>query len=204
MKGATVLIVIMMMVILWSIVGKPNAIVCAIAPTMAIFYLAFGRPHDCAGFESGEADDIPANYEATPDPALDICAEHAPADPWHPTDMPATISPSRLADIAKENACALNELYGRRSSGSIDDRLLVHKQRIGDRDRQATISQVRSRRNNVMEPYFRQELSERNSERWWEADNRIVRFGNKQWNDTVPMNRDLLEDENVDGIYGQL
>lgn len=207
MKASSILIVILAMVILSAMIDKPNAAMCAIAPVVTLFYLAFWRPHRCDGFSSVLEPEIMGTHgladESTPDPALNVCAERSPPDAWHPETRPSVVSPEQLAAIAKENACALNELYGRRSNGSIDSALYVHKQRIGDRDRQATINQVKGRRNNVYEPYYRQELSERNSERWWEADNLLVRSADKRWLDTVPMNRDLLRDENVDGIYGR-
>jgi hypothetical protein len=203
---ALVLIIIMAMVIMASMIWKPNMAMCSIVPVAAIFFVALRSGGDISGFTEPpgvDPDPVGLTYEATPDPSLDTCREHAPPDPWHPKGPPDAVSAERMAGLRRDNATALNELYGRRYNGTVDNALWAHKQRIGDRDHQATINQIKGRRNNVYEPYYRQELSERNSERWWEPDNRLVMQANKRWMDTVDMNRDLLRDANVDGIYSQ-
>jgi hypothetical protein len=103
--------------------------------------------------------------------------------------------------IAQSHLFSLNQIYGRRSAGSIDNALYAHKQRIGDRDRQATINQVRGRRTNVYEPYYRQELSEHASKRWWEPDDVLVTKLEKRQLETIPMGRHILPNEDLDGIY---
>ena len=121
-----------------------------------------------------------------------------PAPVYHKPDDAAH------ARISKSNALAINELYGRRStSGTMDAALYVHKQRIGDRDRQATYNQVRSRRNNSIEPYYRQELSEHAAKRWWDNEDVIVTKLDRRQMDTIDMGRFSNGDSDLDGIYGQ-
>lgn len=107
------------------------------------------------------------------------------------------------ARISKSNALAIGELYGRRSAGTMDNAIYVHAQRIADRDRQATYNQIRSRRNNVYEPFYRQSLSEHASKRWWEPEDVLVTKLNKRQMDTIDMGRFSNEDSDLDGIYGQ-
>lgn len=130
----------------------------------------------------------------SPGPCAEQRNEPAPLPPADATTLEA---------ISRSNLFSLNQIYGRRYGGTIDDALYVHKQRIGDRDRQATINQVRSRRNNVYEPYYRQELSEHNSKRWWEPDDVLVTKLERRQLDTIDMGRSAVWDADIDGIYGQ-
>ncbi len=109
------------------------------------------------------------------------------------------------ARISKSNGIAIGNLYGRRSvAGTMDNALYVHKQRIGDRERQSIINQIKSRRNNVYEPMYRQELSEANSVRWWEDNESVlVTKMDKKQQDTIDMGRFGNGDSDLDGIYGQ-
>ncbi len=103
--------------------------------------------------------------------------------------------------IAQSNAATVRELYGRRTAGSIDNALYVHKQRIGDRDRQATINQVRGRRGNVYEPYYRQELSDHASKRWWEPESVLAMKLDKRQLNTLDMNQFADNEYDLDGVY---
>jgi hypothetical protein len=105
------------------------------------------------------------------------------------------------ARISKSNKLAVSELYGRRYGGTMDNALYVHKQRIGDRDRQATINQIRGRRNNVYEPYYRQELSEHSVKRWWDNEDVLTTKLDKRQLSTIDMGRFNLDDSDMDGIY---
>jgi hypothetical protein len=84
----------------------------------------------------------------------------------------------------------------------MDDALYKHKQRIGDRDRQANYNQVRGRRNNVYEPYFRQELSEQSATRWWglNEDVMVTKLNKRQLN-TIDMGQSYVDQYDTDGIY---
>ena len=124
-----------------------------------------------------------------------------PPPPAYPKPDDAT-----RARISKSNALAIGELYGRRSTaGALDNAMYVHNQRIGDRERQSIINQIKSRRNNVYEPMYRQELSEANSSRWWEDNESVlVTKMDKRQQDTIDMGRFSNGDSDLDGIYGQV
>ncbi len=126
------------------------------------------------------------------------CAEQRTEEPPMPSPNAQT-----LALMSKSNKESLNQIYGQRYAGTVDDALLAHKKRIGDRDRRATVIQVRARRNNVMEPYYRQELSEHNSVRWWEPDDALTTVVGKRQLDTLEMGRSAIWNADNDGYYPQ-
>lgn len=109
---------------------------------------------------------------------------------------------SKFAQIKKSNQLAVREIFGRRYGGTMDNALYKHKQRIGDRDRQATINQIRARRNNVYEPYYRQELSEaERSGAWWNNDDILTTKLAHHQLSTIDMGRFNQPDSDLDGIY---
>jgi hypothetical protein len=108
------------------------------------------------------------------------------------------------ARISKSNALAIGELYGRRSAGTMDNATYIHTQRIGDRERQSIINQIKSRRNNVYEPMYRQELSENSTLPWWGQNEDVLATKlDKRQMDTIDMGRFSNGDSDLDGIYGQ-
>lgn len=107
-----------------------------------------------------------------------------------------------LMKIKKSNKLAVGEVFGRRYGGTMDNALYKHKQRIGDRDRQATINQIRARRNNVYEPYYRQELAEAERSRgWWNNDDILTTKLDHHQLATIDMGRFNMPESDMDGIY---
>jgi Ca2+/Na+ antiporter len=120
-----------------------------------------------------------------------------PAEPTWTSPNDAT-----LARIKKSNQLAVREVFGRRYGGTMDNALYKHKQRIGDRDRQATINQIRARRNNVYEPYYRQELAEAERSRgWWNNDDILTTKLDHHQLATIDMGRFNGGESDMDGIY---
>lgn len=120
-----------------------------------------------------------------------------PAEPeW------AAPNDAAIARIKKSNQLAVREVFGRRYGGTMDNALYKHKQRIGDRDRQATINQIRARRNNVYEPYYRQELAEAERSRgWWNNDDILTTKLDHHQLATIDMGRFNGGESDMDGIY---
>lgn len=150
-----------------------------------------------AGSSSGDDGKIPS-FDEHPTWVNELWKDQRPPDPVFKTP---TDKQEKLID--ESNRRAVGEVYGRRYGGTMDNALYVHKQRIGDRQRQAIINQVRGRRNNVYEPYYRQELSEHASKRWWENDDVLVTKLDKRQLSTIDMGRFNLDDADMDGIYDQ-
>lgn len=149
------------------------------------------------------ADNSPifSGSKVNPDVFTKLNASQRPEAPAYPKPDDAA-----RARISKSNALAVGELYGRRSTaGTMDAALYVHKQRIGDRDRQATINQIRGRRANTYESYYRQELSEaERSGGWWkDNDDVLVTKLEKRQIDSIDMGRFSNGDSDLDGTYGQ-
>lgn len=123
--------------------------------------------------------------------------DQRPPEPEWPAPSDTTI-----ARIKKSNQLAVQEVFGRRYGGTMDNALYKHKQRIGDRDRQATINQIRARRNNVYEPYYRQELAEAERSRgWWNNDDILTTKLDHHQLATIDMGRFNNSESDMDGIY---
>ncbi len=194
-------ILALIIIIIVAIIRKPNVITLMSGAFIAILWLAvMARRQSRDGFDPAtEPPDISMSekhndYSASP------CEEHRA----EPAPLPESKTDAVNALISKSNRFSLDQIYGRRYMGTIDNALYAHKQRIGDRDRQATIAQVRARRNNVYEPYFRQELSEENSVRWWEPDDVLNTLFDKRQLDTIDMGRSAVWNADIDGIYPPL
>jgi hypothetical protein len=87
------------------------------------------------------------------------------------------------------NKLALDQMYGRHGS-NVDDKMSEHRQRIGDRDHKATVAQIKGRRNNSMEPYYRQELEQYGSKKWWNPDTVLMRKATKKQKKTIMIGPD--------------
>lgn len=159
----------------------------------------FDGSGDAASVSPAPEDDSPGKIVTAANADL-LTKDQRPAEPVY-----GTMSTNDRNRISKSNKLAVSELYGRRYGGTMDNALYVHKQRIGDRDRQAIINQVRGRRNNVYEPYYRQELSEaERSGGWWkDNDDVLVTKMDKRQRETIDMGRFNSNESDMDGIYDQ-
>lgn len=90
--------------------------------------------------------------------------------------------------ISEKNLYIIDQVYGNKMN-TTTNLTTKHNMRIGDRDRKATIAQIKGRRTNTYEPYYRQELSEHSSKRWWEPDDVLVRMLPEHQMNTIPMGR---------------
>lgn len=112
----------------------------------------------------------------------------------NPNDTFVSHTPNS-SSISEKNRYAIDQVYGNKMN-TTTNLTTKHNMRIGDRDRKAIIAQVKGRRANTYEPYYRQELSEHGSKRWWEPEDVLVRMlPDKQMN-TIPMGR--FTDENTE------
>lgn len=160
--GAVVIIAIIM-VILFAIIYDPSSITYVIIAICMLLYMATIKnpiPEEVAV--------VVEDPVIAPPPPEEKEKEKEKAE-----EAPNT-NDDAMTEISDANRFALDQVYGRKGN-NIDNKMTEHKKRIGDRDRQATISQIKSRRQNVYEPYYRQELSEHGSKRWWEPDDVLVR-----------------------------
>jgi hypothetical protein len=92
--------------------------------------------------------------------------------------------------MSDSNKIALDQMYGRRGGVTVDDKMTKHRQRIGDRDHKATVAQIKGRRNNSMEPYYRQELEHHGSKRWWDPDTVLMHKATKKQKETIMIGPD--------------
>lgn len=88
--------------------------------------------------------------------------------------------------IAIQNKKAMDDIYSDQKMNTIDHKVSKFNQRIGDRDRKAIIAQIKGRRNPSMEPYYRQELEDQGTVRWWDNEDVIVRMVNPNQLATIP------------------
>jgi hypothetical protein len=201
-------------IILVSMIQNPTPIRLLAGAMVGILYNIYAihfRKQNCEISQTKNGPVPPSSLATTATELPDVSnseksGEYSPSPCAEQRNESATFPPpdeKTRAAISQSNLFSLNQIYGRRYGGTIDDALYVHKQRIGDRDRQATINQVKSRRNNVYEPYYRQELSEHNSKRWWEPDDVLVTKLDRRQLDTIDMGRSGVWDADIDGIYGQ-
>ena len=97
-------------------------------------------------------------------------------------------SKTDMQAISHSNKMALHKLYNRNVS-TVDDKMLDHRKRIGGRDKNAVITQIRSRRNNSMEPYYRQELSQHGNSKWWDVESILSRKATPSQQSTIMKGR---------------
>jgi hypothetical protein len=86
-----------------------------------------------------------------------------------------------------KNLYELDKMYGLRNCENADDKITKFKKRIGDREHKAAIIQSRGRRNNSIEPYYREELSAWGASRWWEPDTVLMRKATPEQMATIQM-----------------
>lgn len=150
-------IVSIIIIILFCIIYDPSTVVC-VALAISILITMIKR---ISLPISGTDIFIPSTYK----PAV-------PVKP-PPTKEEAAIYDAKsdhgMANMSDENRWALDQLYGRRGT-PINDRMTEHYKRIGSRDEKAVVTQIRARRNNSVEPFYRQELSQHANKRWWDPD----------------------------------
>lgn len=149
------------------------------------------------GSDAAPEPNVMAKPDGDPTTWASLDDDQRPAEPvW------AASNDARTAQIKKSNQLAVSGVFGRRYGGTMDNALYKHKQRIGDRDRQATINQIRARRNNVYEPYYRQELAESERSRgWWNNDDILTTKMDHRQLATVDMGRFNNPESDMDGIY---
>ena len=173
----TVAIIAIIMVILFNAIYDPRSITYVIIAILILFALA-SRKHEHATSTPVVLDDEPIieDNDDEPDEQMD--------EPDEKKDEPDEKKDENMDKMSESNRWSLEQLYGRRGS-PMDDRITKHKQRIGDRDRKATITQIRARRNNAMEPYYRQELSQHGNKRWWDPDPILSRKATPEQQSTI-------------------
>lgn len=88
--------------------------------------------------------------------------------------------------ITTQNKKAMDDIYSDQKMNTIDHKVSKFNQRIGDRDRNAIIAQIKGRRNPTMEPYYRQELEDQGTVRWWDNEDVMVRMVNPNQMATIP------------------
>ena len=88
--------------------------------------------------------------------------------------------------IATQNKKAMDDIYSDQKMNTIDHKVSKFNQRIGDRDRRAIITQIKGRRNPTMEPYYRQEMEDQGTVRWWDNEDVMVRMVNSNQMATIP------------------
>lgn len=202
------------LILLTVLVSRMRGETIAILGTlMFLFLMCSKRFHSKSKSDDEAADGMDSGTESavappepnvmtvsTADPAAwaSLNEDQRPKEPEWGAANAATI-----AHIKKSNQLAVREVFGRRYGGTMDNALYKHKQRIGDRDRQATINQIRARRNNVYEPYYRQELAEaERSGGWWKDNDDVLttKLDHRQLS-TIDMGRFNNNDSDLDGIY---
>lgn len=212
--GVFAFALVLMTVLISRMSGETIALLGA---SLFLFFMCSKRFHSTSKSEEGtdgmsdadeSADSAPTpvvvyepNVMTKPpgDPASwsSIDDDQRPAEPTWAAPNAATV-----ARIKKSNALAVQGVFGRRYGGTMDNALYKHKQRIGDRDRQATINQIKARRNNVYEPYYRQELAEAERSRgWWNNDDILTTKLDHHQLATIDMGRFNGGDSDMDGIY---
>jgi hypothetical protein len=205
--GAFVIAILLLAVLAMKMDGETLALIGACMLFFIICRREMRDKSDMPTSEGFEDSSAQSNVQPEPDvPSRVVTAEHSdllakdqrPPEPVYPG-----MDDTARARVMKSNRLAVSELYGRRHAGTMDNALYVHKQRIGDRDRQATINQIRSRRNNVYEPYYRQELSEaERSGGWWkDNDDVLMQKLERRQLATIDMGRFNLDDRDMTGIY---
>jgi hypothetical protein len=167
-------IIVMIMVIIFSMIHDPSSIACVIFAIFVLFSIVSLKT------KQDTSCDVPMVEEKYDDPSnLEDNSQHEES-----VDNINDINDESMQTLSDANKYALDQLYGRRGT-SIDDKMTGHKKRIGDRDRQATISQIRGRRNNSLEPYYRQELSQHGAKRWWDPDTVLSRKATSEQMKTI-------------------
>jgi flagellar biosynthesis component FlhA len=161
------------MVIIFSIISDTASVSCIMLSVLILLAASsLQKKHDTFS-------DIPMVEEK------DIISKDHQA-PQQAESMQAPQQSESMQEMSDANKYALDQMYGRRGT-SIDDKMTEHRKRIGDRDRKATIAQIRGRRNNSLEPYYRQELSQHGSKRWWDPDPVLMRKASGEQMKTIMM-----------------
>lgn len=165
----TVAIIAIIMVILFAIVYDPSSIYYVISAICMLLYMASLK-------------------KPVPEEKPVVIAEPpiTKVKPSSTNEKEPDTNDDALINISESNRYALDQLYGRKCN-NMDSKMTEHKKRIGDRDRKATIAQIKGRRQNVYEPYYRQELEEHSNKRWWEPDTAIIMNADKNHMRTVQM-----------------
>ena len=171
-------VIAIIMVVIFAMVYDPMSITYVIIAIGLLWCLASSKPKNI-----GKPVTIPDAHPVAPE-------EHV-EEPKKPV-----IADDKMTQMSEANLYSLDQVYGHRYAGSVDNRIVEHNKRIGDRDRQATINQIKGRRNNVYEPYYRQELSEIGSKRWWDNDTVISRKAVDNWMDLIMTGRHAREGDN--------
>lgn len=158
----SVAIIAIIMVVLFCVLYDPGAITYVILAILILFALAAKKPKKKVATTTTVID-IPAEKKEVVEP---------------PSETDAAIHDAKtdesMAQMSEANRWALDQLYGRRGT-PIDDRMTEHHKRIGSREEKAIVTQIRARRNNSMEPFYRQELSQHGNKRWWDPDPVLAR-----------------------------
>ena len=171
------LLLLIVLTIAAILIGGEIGILGAIGAA-AFFYLR-DEPDSARNTHKMTMAPLPEPEESAP-PEEENPAEEQPEEPVEePAPKGETFKDKQAKEDKKhkalyeENRYALDQLYNR-GGKTIDSEMTKHRQRIGDRDRQAIIAQATWRRNNTYEPYYRQELSDHHTKRWWEPDQAII------------------------------
>lgn len=90
--------------------------------------------------------------------------------------------------ISEKNRSVLDNLT-EQDINSATNRTSIQNQTRGDRERQSLIRSIRGRRAPTWEAYFREELSDHNSKRWWEPEPMLMRKATPKQKLTVDTSR---------------
>lgn len=176
-------IIAMIMVIIFSIIHNPSNVSYVVFAAFVLFsIMSLKTKHDTPNNTSNDVS-IVEEKDIVLLEEQDNKAEPVEHEEQSITSIDA-IDDESMQTMSDANKYALDQMYGRRGT-SIDDKMTEHRKRIGDRDRQATISQIRGRRNNSLEPYYRQELSQHGSKRWWDPDTVLIRKASSEQMKTI-------------------
>ena len=165
-------IIAIIMVILFSIIYDPSSITYVILAILMLFAMASKSPKR----KEDTVLDVSIAEEKEEEEEVTLPKPEQPP--------PETKKDESFQTISDANRYALDQMYGRRGT-SIDDKMTAHRQRIGDRDRKATIAQIKGRRNNALEPYYRQELSQHGAKKWWDPDSVLIRKATSEQMKTI-------------------
>jgi hypothetical protein len=152
-QAGAVVIIAIIMIILFAIVYDPSSITYVIVAICMLLYMA--------------------TIKKPVEEKVDVIVDEPAVQQIPKEENASDTNDDAMTDMSDANRFALDQVYGRKGN-NIDNKMTEHRQRIGDRDRQATIAQIKGRRQNVYEPYYRQELSEHGSKKWWEPDDVLV------------------------------
>jgi hypothetical protein len=155
------LIVLIIILLMCSVVYKDMSAICIVLPVGFVF---FNCMNHLSRKKNSEIKIVPV--------------EQPPAEPF---------DDGNTKKIVEKNREAINAVYGDQPLNPIDFGVSKFNQRIGDRDRKAIIAQIKGRRNPTYEPYYRRELEDQATVRWWDNEDVMVRTINENQRQTIPM-----------------